>query len=241
MAVSKTETFEFSVQGAPRLVVRDFAGNVQVSAGQPGQVLVRVTKRARGPLGSAGESDLEQIRVEVTQRGDTIDVEVALHRHVLPGGSLSADIEVTAPPQAQIDVRLNAGNAEIEGMRGPVKAKVNAGNLDLRGGQLEERSDLECNAGNLTIATALAPRATLDASVNAGNVRLRLPHATAAHFDARTHAGSIGVSGFGVTVTRRFAQQTASGALGPNPQGTVTVRVDAGNVTLDASGDSSVD
>lgn len=238
MAVTKTETFEFSVRGAPHLVVRDFAGNVRLSAGQPGQVLVRVTKKARGLLSSVGESDLERIHVEATQHGDTISIVVESQHHTLLGGSLSADIEVTAPPQARIDLRLNAGNAEIEGLQGPVKARVNAGNLDLRGSRMEERSELECNAGNLTIAVALAPRATLDASVNAGNVRLRLPRATAAHFDARTHAGSIEVSGFSqVAVTRRYAQQTAVGALGSNPQGTVTVRVDAGNVSLDPGGE----
>lgn len=233
MAVSKTETFEFTVQGAPRLVVRDFAGNVRLNAGQPGQVLVRVTKKARGLLSSGAEGDLERISVAVVQRGDTISVEAELHRHSL-GASLSADIEITVPLQAHVDLRLNAGNAEIAEIEGSVKAKVNAGNLELRGGRLEERAELECNAGNLTIATALAPQATLDASVNAGNARLRLPRATAAHFDARTHAGSIDVSGFPVAVTRRFAQQTAAGPLGPNAQGTVTVRVDAGNITLDA-------
>lgn len=233
MAVSKTETFEFTVQGAPRLVVRDFAGNVRLSAGQPGQVLVRVTKKARGPLGGT-ESDLERISVEVGQRSDTITVVAELRRHLSLGASLSVDVEIMSPPRAQVDLRLNAGNAEIVAIEGAVQAKVNAGNLELRGGRLEERAELECNAGNLTIATALAPQATLDASVNAGNARLRLPRATAAHFDARTHAGAIDVSGFPVTATRRFAQQTASGTLGPNPQGTVTVRVDAGNITLDA-------
>ncbi len=233
MAVSKTETFEFSVRGAPRLVVRDFAGSVRLSAGQPGQVLVRVTRKARGLLG-ADESDLERISVEVVQRGDTITVEAELRRHLSLGGSLSADIEITSPSHAHVDLRLNAGNAEIAEIEGSVKAKVNAGNLELRGCRLEERAELECNAGNLTIAAALASQAALDASVNAGNARLRLPRATAAHFDARTHAGSIDVSGFPVTVTRRFALQTASGALGPNPQGTVTVRVDAGNITLGA-------
>lgn len=238
MAVSKTETFEFSVQGVPHLVVRDFAGNVRLSTGQSGQVLVRVTKKARGLLAGAGESDLDRIHVEAEQRGDTISVTAEMSHHTLLGGSLSADIEVTAPPQARLDLRLNAGNAEIEELQGPVKARVNAGNLDLRGGRLEEHSDLECNAGNLTIAAALAPGARLDAGVNAGNVRLRLPRTTAAHFDARTHAGSIDVSGFPqVTVTRRYAQQTASGALGAGPQGTITVRVDAGNVTLDDSGE----
>ena len=234
MAVSKTETYEFRVEGAPRLVVRDFAGNVHLSAGQPGQVLVRVTKKARGFLGSAGESDLERISVEVGQHGDTVTATAELRRQLSLGGSLSADIEIVSPPQARVDLRLNAGNAEIVDLQGQVKAKLNAGNLELRGGRLEERAELECNAGNLTIATALAPQATLDVSVNAGNARLRLPRGTAAHFDARTHAGAIDVSGFPVTATRRFAQQTASGALGPNPQGTVTVRVDAGNITLDA-------
>jgi len=113
---------------------------------------------------------------------------------------------------------------------------VNAGNLEMRGVTLASGSELTCNAGNLVIAAALATGASADLRVNAGNARLRLPTGTAAYLDARTHAGSIDVSGFPVQVTRRFAQATASGALGPEPQGTLTVRVDAGNVTLSPGG-----
>jgi hypothetical protein len=234
MAASKTETYEFAVQGAPHLVVRDFGGSVHVSAGQPGQVLVRITRMARGVLGGGSESDLEQIHVDVAQRGDEMSIEATLHQHLTLGAVLTADIEVIAPPQARLDLRLNAGNAEIAGLEGPVKAKLNAGNLEVRGGRLEEHSEVECNAGNLLVAAALAPAATLEVHVNAGNARLRLPRATAAHFDARAHVGTIEVTGFPVNVTRRVVQQTASGTFGSNPQSMVMVRVDAGNVVLEA-------
>lgn len=237
MAASTTQQYEFSIAGRPRLIVRNFAGNVTLQPGPAGQVNVRVTKRVRGGLfGSADEADLEQIRVEVAQSGDTIRVEAETPGRALQSKQINIDIETTAPRGTDIELQLNAGNCEIEGMEGRVNAKVNAGNLEMRDVTLANGSALTCNAGNLIMAAALAAGASVDLRVNAGNARLRLPASTAAYLDARTHAGSIDVSGFPVQVTRRFAQATASGALGANPQGTLTVRVDAGQVTLSANG-----
>ncbi|MFI5274522.1 MAG: DUF4097 family beta strand repeat-containing protein [Ktedonobacterales bacterium] len=235
MAITKTESHEFRVAGVPRLAIRNFAGNVTLAAGPAGQVLVRVTKRVRGILGTADDADLEKIRVTAEQRDDTITVEAEVRNHAAFMRSVSVDMEITVPAEAALDLRLNAGNTDISGIHGAINAKVNAGNLELRGVTLATGSDLTCNAGNLTFRGSLAPGASFDAAVNAGNMRLHLPRGTGAHLDARTHAGSIDVSGFPVNVTRRFAQQTASGALGAEPHGTITLRVDAGNITLDAT------
>lgn len=240
MAASTTQQHEFSVTGRSRLIVRNFAGNVTLRPGPEGQVNVQVTKRVRGGLfGSADEADLEKIHVEVTQSGDTIRVEAESPGRSLLSKQINIDVEITAPRGTDIDLQLNAGNSAIEGIEGRVTAKVNAGNLEMRNVTLADGSALTCNAGNLIITAALAAGASADLRVNAGNARLRLPADTAAYLDARTHAGSIDVSGFPIQVSRRFAQATASGALGPNPQGTLTVRVDAGQATLSASGQSS--
>ena len=233
MAATTTETHEFLVEGAPTLAVRNFAGNVTVSAGADGQVRVDVTKRARGGFfGSADDADLEKIHVDVKQTGTTIVVEAEARDRALLTKQLSIDIDIRAPARTHLDLHLNAGNADITGIGGVINGKVNAGNLETRRVTFDDRSHLTVSAGNLTLQGALASRGSLDAEVNAGNARLTLPKTTSAYLDARTHAGTVHVTGWPIEVMRRFAQMSASGALGPNASGTLTVRVNAGNIAV---------
>ncbi|HEV2460824.1 MAG TPA: DUF4097 family beta strand repeat-containing protein [Ktedonobacterales bacterium] len=233
MAATTTETHEFLVEGAPSLAVRNFAGNVTLSAGADGQVRVEVTKRARGGFfGSADDADLERIHVDVKQSGNMISVEAEARDRTLLSKQLSIDIDITAPARSHLDMHLNAGNTDISGIGGVINAKVNAGNLETRGVTFDDRSHLTVSAGNLTLEGALAAGGSLDAEVNAGNARLTLPQTTSAYLDARTHAGTVHVTGWPIDVTRRFAQMSASGALGPNASGSLTVRVNAGNIAV---------
>lgn len=233
MAATATETHEFRVEGIPSLAVRNFAGNVTLTAGPEGQVSVTVTKRVRGGLfGSAEEADLENIHVDVRQSGNTISVEAEVRDRRFVTKQFNIDIDIAAPSQTNLDLHLNAGNTDVVGINGVINAKVNAGNLETRHVTFADRSRLTVNAGNLTLEGALAADSSLDAEVSAGNARLTLPRATATYLDARTQAGSVQVTGWPIEVRRHFAQMSASGAMGPNASGTLTVRVNAGNVTL---------
>lgn len=235
MAVLATEQHEFAVTGAPRIYLRNTAGNVTIRAGAAGQVAVTVTKRARnGIFGTADAGDLERLRVDARQENDTISIVTEPHDFSFWRKSYTVDVEVVTPAATDLDLHVNAGNVRVEGVEGICHAKLNAGNLDTIGVTFGDRSDLSLNAGNLTLEGALAAGASLSAAVNAGNARLRLPHATAVFLDARTHAGNVDVSGWPVNSRRTFASASASGALGEGASGTLAVKVDAGNITLTA-------
>lgn len=235
MAATITEQHELRVEGMPTLELRNFAGNVRVAAGAADQVTVIVTKRARaGIFGTASEADLERVRVEVSQQGNTIRVETNKEGWSLIGKNVTVDFDITTPAATTLGLQLNAGNATIDGIAGAIRAKVNAGNLDTRGVTFASGSDLKLNAGNLTLHGALVTSASLDARVNAGNARLFLSRDTNVYLDAQSVAGTVSVSGWRVNTTRDFARQSASGPLGAQPSGTLQVRVDAGNITVAA-------
>jgi DUF4097 and DUF4098 domain-containing protein YvlB len=232
---SATETHELHLTGAPSLTVRNNAGNIRLHPGAEGQVLVYVTKRARGLLGNVSEADLERVRVDVHQNGNDILIDAEVERSSI-FKQITIDLDIALPATAaRLDLKLNAGNLEVEGISAPVKAKVNAGNLDVvDGATLGNGSRLAANAGNVTVRASIASNASVDAEVNAGNLRMRLPKATAIYLDARTHAGNVEVSGWPVNSTRSFASASASGALAPEAKGTLTLRSNAGNITLSA-------
>ncbi|MGZ3639286.1 MAG: DUF4097 family beta strand repeat-containing protein [Ktedonobacterales bacterium] len=236
MATEKTETHEFIVTGEPAIVARSAAGNLTITAGPDGQVHVQVTKRGHGGiLGHADEHDLDKVHVDVRQEGNRITVEADKRPSSLQGKHITIDIEITAPSRSTLDLRLAAGNMTIRGISGLISAKVDAGNVDLTEVTLADRSRLSVNAGNLTVKGALAAGASLDAQVNAGNARFILPRETAAYLDARSQAGNVHVPDWYVSITRNFATQAAYGPLGANPAGTLTIRVTAGNITVEGA------
>ncbi len=237
MALSVTETHELHLTGVPSLTVHSNAGNIHIHPGDETRILIVATKRARGFLSSASESDLEKLTIDVRQSANAVVVDAVADRwsHFK---QLTVDIDITMPATvAQLELRLNAGNLEIEGIRGPVKAKVNAGNLDAMSGTvLGDSSRLAANAGNVTLRCALAPAASVEAEVNAGNLRVSVPKETAVFLDARTHAGNVEISGWSVNSTRNFAGASATGPLAPEAKGTLTLRSNAGNIMLSPAG-----
>lgn len=232
MAVSATEQHEFSVGTHPTLVARSAMGTLTVTAGPAGQVQVRVTKRARASFFEhAAESDLEQVHVAVTQEGDSIRIEAegrggSLFKHV------QVDLDVILPATSDLDLHLAAGNASLQGCSGIIQAEVNAGNLDVRETMLADGSRMAVHAGKVTVRSALQPGASVAITVNAGNADLRMPASTATTLDAHTTVGSLSVNGWPLQVRRQVVAQSAHGALGAEPSGTLTIRVQAGNIAV---------
>jgi DUF4097 and DUF4098 domain-containing protein YvlB len=117
-----------------------------------------------------------------------------------------------------------------------MSVRDDAGNIELDGVTLAGASSLQDHAGNLDVNGVLQSGASLDARTNAGNVGVTLPRATSAHLSATTHAGNVNIdSAWSVSVSRDIPGATATGDLGANPAGTLTLETDAGNVTLDAA------
>lgn len=234
MAATKTETYEYVVTGAPALDVSANAGNVTFRAGPDNQVVVQVTKRARGGIFRASsESDLDKVIVTVTQEGNRIVVDTerssrSFLKHV------EIDLEITTPASSNVSLQLNAGNAHMHDLRGALNVRVNAGNFGGHGVTCVGDGRFEINAGNLDFTGAIERGASLEVQVNAGIARLRLPHDTPVTLDAKTTAGVLDVSGWGVDRTREIAQQSAYGALGAEPSGTLRVRVSAGTASVTA-------
>ena len=234
MAASKTETYEYTVTEPPMLDVHNNAGNVTFASGPDGQVVVRVTKRARGGIFRAsGESDLDKVIVTVAQEGSRIVIDTerssrSFLKHV------EIDLDITTPTSSNVSLQLNAGNARMRDVRGALNVRVNAGNFGADRVTCVGDGRFEINAGNLDFTGAIERGASLEVQVNAGIARLRLPQDTPVTLDAKTTAGVLDVSGWQLDRTREIVQQSVYGTLGAEPAGTLRVRVNAGTASVTA-------
>ncbi len=254
MGPSTAQSFEFSVTQAPTIVVRNPIGSVIAQPGAAGQVAIQAIKSVTGfLLGGNGLDMLEKVTVETEQSGDTITVTVKHPKQFFSTKAVSVRLELAVPEGARLDLRVDAGNIELRGGGGVTTARVDAGNVKAEGytfvggsrvvvdagnanlnAALGEGAslDLHVDAGNATLQGALGPGATLDISVDAGNVRLRLPRETATNLDAAVDMGSIKISGWDVPMKHELVSHKARGPLGPNPNGRLRVKVDAGTFVL---------
>ena len=225
--LSTTTTKTFVVRGAPSLVISDAAGNVIIQQGDGNQVTVEFTKHAWGTSDGVAKDVLNSTVVDVSQSGNTMTVTTQF------GGSArrSVDLIVTVPAEANADVHLGAGNIDARQVTGAITLGTGAGNVTADTLTFAGTSRLHTGAGNITVDGAMASGAAVEVLVGAGNVTLTLPSDTPAHLTASTGVGDVTITGWQIPVSGTIGH-TASGDLGSNPTGSLTIQVGTGNLTL---------
>ena len=225
--LSTTTTKMIVVSGMPSLVISDAAGNVSIQHGVSNQVTVQVTKHAWGASDAIAKGVLNSTAVDVSQSGNTITVSTQWSGPA----RRSVDLIVTVPGQANASVHLGAGNMYARQITGAISLDAGAGNITADAVTFAGTSRLHTGAGNITVNGAMASSATLDILVGAGNVTITLPSDTAAHLTASTGVGNLTITGWQIPVLGAIGH-SASGDLGSNPTGTLTVQVGTGNLVL---------
>jgi hypothetical protein len=235
--VTDTTTKTFAVSDTPTLVIHDPAGNVSLMPGSMSEVRVEATKRVREPFGGDSLRTLSAIKVQMTQSGNTITVAVQLpnQRETGFGGDRSVDIAITTPPSSNLSADIAASNLTLGGLTGRLTITTAAGDVNASGVTLRGASRIVATAGDVTLDGSLSEGASLDIHLSAGNVLLRLPSDTPAHLSAHVSVGSVAVSGWPIAVIHpSVSGASASGDLGANPMGSITITVDSGNATIEA-------
>lgn len=233
----------FVVQGTPNVVVRNAQGNVVVRAGRVDRVEVQVTTESRGISRGREERDAPEMAAVIEQDGRTITVEpnepFGPAFWFSDGGS--ANIEITVPPTADLDMDMESGTLDTRGVAGRLAARLEAGRVEVREAKLASGSSVEMGMGSIEMEGELTGATPdLDVEVDAGRVDLELPQNTNAQLTATTDAGDIEVRGWEIEERRdpddgpsSGSEATASGSLsGATPSGKVDVRVGLGNITL---------
>ncbi len=132
----------------------------------------------------------------------------------------------------QATLHVGAGNLSATDITGGLTATADFGDLRLRDATVTHSSTMRVSAGDLDFDGSLAPGVSLDVLDNAGDVSLALPRATDVHLDATANVGSVSVSGWSISQSNSGVGAHAEGDLSAQPTGAVTIRVDAGDITL---------
>ena len=183
-----------------------------MTAGEAGRIGIQVTKTLRGVfMGGNGLEAFERVQVSAEQHNETVRITVRQPSSRIGGHVVTVALAIQVPAQCRLDLEVDAGSVEINGVSSEISGRVDAGNLTARGVTFMERSEARVDAGNITIDGALGEAATLDVRVDAGNARLTLPQRTDATLDAQVDAGSISIDGWNVEYKREFMSARRAG------------------------------
>jgi hypothetical protein len=234
---SATDTLSqtLTVTGTPTLDIQDSAGQINIHQGTSNtQILVRATRTAHGTSQQEAQQNLSSVEVSVTPSGNSITIGTTMSKNgSILTGFATVDLDITTPAHSNVQATADAGTMQLDGVSGVFDLTVDLGDLEMRNVTCGDGSQLRVNAGEAHLSGGLEKGASLSATVNAGDLRLDLPADTSAHLHASTGAGSITISGWAITPTGSNSGMSANGDLGSNAQGTITLRDDTGDITVD--------
>ena len=109
---------------------------------------------------SAAQQVLDDTTLATSQTGNDIALTAQIPSITANFTSLqrNVDLTISVPASANLNLTVNAGNADITGIDGALDVTMNAGDLMLRSVTAEGNSSLRLNAGNVDYAWARLPR-----------------------------------------------------------------------------------
>jgi DUF4097 and DUF4098 domain-containing protein YvlB len=247
------------VTGPAALQVSNKLGNVTVTGGAAQQIVISAHKTAWGANQAEADARLAQLKVNVTQTGDTVTVEVESPQEVFVGGRQQTDrvnFVISVPEETAVTAQTGFGDIALSGTgrdadlrtgNGAIQASDLAGNLNLNSsfgditveramlGQVEAHS----NNGKVQL-NAVTASGTVSLSSNFGD--LRFEGGGAASLDLKSDNGAIWLNdltvGGPVAARSSFGDVTLTGVAAR----AYTLHSDNGNITVDgAAGPLQVD
>jgi len=220
-------TRTFQVSGSPAaLILNSDAGSVTVNSGNTGSIIVQATKYA-----SFG-GNVNNVQVNYSQNVNTLNVTVQRSGSFNFFNSTSVDFIITVPTTTDLQITTNAGSINVSGVTGKMSLISNAGAIGATQASLTDSSTFRTNAGSINFNGSIGATGTYDFETNAGSIDMTLPGMASFHLNASTNAGSITIGFPAVSVQHSGAGSTANGDVGNTPGATLTLRTNAGSITL---------
>lgn len=215
----------FQVGTSPTLMLTSDAGSITVNSGSAGSIAVQAKKYA-----SFG-GNLNDVQINYNQSGDTVNVTVHRSGTFNFFNATSVDFTVTVPSTTDLQITTNAGSITVNSISGKMSLLSNAGTIQASQSTLNGSSTFKTNAGSINFTGSIGSTGTYDFETNAGSISMTLSGTNSFHLNASTDAGSIDTN-FPVPVSRSAAGATATGDVGTSPQPILTLKTNAGSITL---------
>jgi hypothetical protein len=245
---TSTVSETFTSNDAPLIIVDTFNGAIDVSDDAQNEVVVEVTKRARGIDQDVAEANLSHVEVTILQKENTIQVIARSRGQGIE--NLGASVVIAAPKGAKLQLRSSNGHIVCEGTQGGIKAHTSNGKIEAvaargaiqaatsNGGididATEAVVDARSSNGSVRFKGTLASSEQQFTTSN-GSIRIALPPDSQFSFDAATSNGKVSCdfdhAGDG---NRRGTQR--KGTVGDHPTASIQAKTSNGSIQIRKAG-----
>jgi len=217
----------YQVASNPRLILNDNAGSVTINSGSQSSIAVQTTRY------SSFIGNINDVKVQESLDSANNTLTVTVNQ---PGAQnffnvSGVDFTITLPNSANLQITTNAGSIHVSGVSGTMSLNTNAGSISVTGAALSDSSTFKTDAGSIDFSGSIGASGIYDFETNAGSLTVTLPSTPGFHLNASTDAGSITTS-FPTTVNHNGAGASINGDVGTTPQSTLTLKTNAGSITL---------
>ena len=241
------KSFHYTVSAQPTIVINDTNGAVQVNVGQSNTDVSIQAVNEHNFFGNP--NDIQPVS---SKDGNTINASVP------DGQQGSVDLQVTVPPNANLQLQTASGDITVNGVNGQMTLTSNSGSINASNDVISGTSTVSTSSGDISAkSTTFSDQATLSTDsgdinfdgtigtggtyqfkTNSGTVNVVLPTTPAFHVDASTNSGSINPNGFpGVNVQDNSSGsgQKVNGNVGGSSQvqrTNVAINSESGDINL---------
>ena len=205
----------FTVDGMPRLRVRNVSGETAIRVGDVGQVRVLARKRVRGGSPDRAKRLLENVELRIEQRGNDIYVEPHLYEQerswldLFRGKRFRVDFEITVPRECAVDAQTVSGDLDVQGTRGPARVESVSGDVNIADLQGPMRIESSSVSGDVDVHGRVRG---VELHTVSGDISIDMePGASPRENRLKTISGDVEVGLIGSSCTCDF--HTASGDL----------------------------
>lgn len=204
-AQTSTETVDrtLTMQPGGTLRLKTFSGRVHITGGSGDQVVIKAVRRAR-------QSRLDDIKLEITQNGNTIEVD-ANHRLVERRNDnvVETDFDIQVPTRTRLDIKTFSAPVTVVGVTETQHIDGFSADVRVEASQWTDGSDLDINtfSGDVTLRLPDSARGDIDFNSFSGRFESDLP-VTLTNSSRRNFRGSLNGGGSG-----DFRLKTFSGSV----------------------------
>lgn len=193
-----------TLQPGGTLRLKTFSGRVRITGGSGDQVVIKAVRRA-------DRERLNDIKLEVTQSGNTIEVD-ANHRMVERRNDnvVETDFDIQVPARTRLDIKTFSAPVTVIGVN--------------------EDQHIDGFSSSVTIESTEWNDHDLDINTFSGGVRLRLPATARGSIDFNTFSGSF-ESDLPVTLNNS-SRRNFRGSLNGGGEGDFKLKTFSGDVSI---------
>jgi hypothetical protein len=174
----ETRDDTFSVGATPKIVVSSDNGQINVVTGNEGTINVKATIRRP-----------DDVEYGVVQEGDTVRVEARVRSVWGFGPDPGADITVTLPADANVDLRTSNGAIEVVDIQNSGKLRTSNGRISLE--NVKGEFEVDTSNGDIGFRGEMTAGGMNQLTTSNGSVEVTLLGEPSVKLDAATSNGEI--------------------------------------------------